>query len=145
MIYGQDRNQIRNLFRSAWQKYRDRQPLEALETMLAEVISMHPEYQAMLEAEHGDLDRDYHPEHGQSNPFLHMGMHISLREQYSTDRPAGIMQLYQKILIKMGDTHEAEHVMMECLGASLWQAQNTGQLPDENAYISCLKQIINKI
>ena len=106
---------------------------------------MHPEYQAMLEAEHDDLDRDYQPEHGQSNPFLHMGMHISLREQYSTDRPTGIMQLYQKILIKTGDPHEAEHAMMECLGASLWQAQNTGQLPDEKTYFRCLEQIINKI
>jgi hypothetical protein len=113
--------------------------------MIAEVISMHPEYQAMLEAEHDELDRDYQPEHGQSNPFLHMGMHISLREQYSTDRPAGILQLYQKILIKSGDPHETEHAMMECLGASLWQAQNTGQLPDENAYIRCLQQIINQI
>ncbi len=144
MIYTQDRNQIRTLFRTAWQKYRDKLPSEALETMIAEVISMHPEYHAMLEDEHNHLDHDYLPEHGHGNPFLHMGMHITLREQYSTDRPAGIQKLYQQILIKAGDPHAAEHAMIECLGESLWQAQNSGQLPDEKAYIQCLKQIISK-
>ncbi len=145
MIVGQDKNQIRNLFRSAWLKYKNRQPIEALENMIAEVVSMHPEYQSMLENELDDLDQDYLPEQGQTNPFLHMGMHISLREQFSTDRPSGITQLYQQILIKAGDPHEAEHAMMECLGESLWQAQNNSQLPDELTYIHCLKRLIDKI
>ena len=112
--------------------------------MIVQVVSMHPEYHRMLENEHDELDQDYLAELGHSNPFLHMGMHISLREQYSTDRPAGITHLYKQILIKLGDAHATEHAMMECLGQSLWQAQNSGQLPDDKAYIYCLKQLIDK-
>ena len=141
MLFNQDRIQIRTYFRTAWKKYIDRVPLDPLEAIIAEVISIHPEYHAMLAGEHDDLDRDYHPESGQGNPFLHMGMHISLREQASSNRPTGINQLYNNILMKIGDLHQAEHKMIECLGESLWQAQQTGQLPDENVYIHCLKQI----
>ena len=112
------------------------------------MIEAHPEYHMLL-SDPAAIGRDFPIEGEESsaevNPFLHMGMHISLREQFHSDRPAGIKQLYQKILINMGDPHEAEHAMMECLGESLWQAQNSGQLPDEKAYIHCLERIFNKI
>ena len=143
-MYSQDRNQIRTFFRSAWKKYIDKLPAEPLEILVGDVISIHPEYHNMLENDSNDLDKDYQPEEGQTNPFLHMGMHISLREQYNSNRPDGIQLLYKKILIKMGDPHEAEHVMMDCLAENLWQAQKSGELPDEKAYLDCLKQIINR-
>jgi len=145
MFFSQDRNEIRNFFRDSWKKLVNKQPIEPLEILVGEVVAMHPEYHAMLEAEHADLDKDYLAEDGQTNPFLHMGMHITLREQCGSNRPDGITEVYKKILINVGEQHEAEHIMMDCLAETLWQAQKTGNLPDDLAYIDCLKQSIKKI
>lgn len=144
MMYGQDRNQIRLFFRSAWKKYLEKLPAEPLELLIADIISMHPEYHALLENEQDELQHDYQPDAGQTNPFLHMGMHISLREQYNSDRPVGIQSLYKKILISTGDAHTTEHLMMDCLAENLWQAQKNGELPNETAYLDCIKQAISR-
>lgn len=144
MFFSQDRNEIRKFFRASWKKLIDKQPIEPLEALIGGVVAMHPEYHSMLETEQSDLDKDYLPEEGQGNPFLHMGMHITLREQRDSNRPNGIREIYKEILIKLGDPHETEHMMMDCLGETLWQAQKTGQLPDDQAYLDCLTQLINK-
>ena len=133
---------MREFFRSSWQKHNRGEVLEPMEALVADVIALHPEYHQLFSDENKDLDRDYLAENGESNPFLHMGMHISLREQVNTDRPTGIKHIYKQILIKMGDQHQAEHQMIECLAESLWQAQQTSQFPDENEYLRCLRQII---
>jgi len=142
MFFSNDRNKIRQFFRTSWQKFVDKQPAEPIELIVGEVVSLHPEYHALLEAEEEILDKDYLPENGESNPFLHMGMHITLREQYLSDRPAGINLLYKKILMEAGDAHQTEHLMMDCLGESLWQAQQSGQMPNEARYLDCLRQLI---
>lgn len=144
MFYPQDRNQLRNFYREAWRKHQEKLPMEPLEALIADIVSIHPEYHAMLESESADLDRDYLPEDGQTNPFLHMGMHITLREQCSTDRPNGIASIYKQILISTGDLHTAEHLMMDCLGETMWQAQRNNAIPDENFYLKCLKNLIKK-
>jgi len=142
MFFSNDRNEIRLFFKTSWQKFVDKQPAEPIELLVGEVVCLHPEYHALLESGQNELDKDYLPEHGESNPFLHMGMHITLREQYHSDRPSGISHLYKQILMKLGDAHAAEHLMMDCLGESLWQAQQSGQMPDEARYLDCLKQLI---
>ncbi len=76
------------------------------------------------------------------NPFLHMGMHITIKEQVSVDRPAGIKTVYQKLLSKTGSEVEAEHLMLDCLGEALWLAQRNNTMPDEMQYLSCLKKLI---
>ncbi|MET0024407.1 MAG: DUF1841 family protein [Sedimenticola sp.] len=140
-MFGNDRLQMRRMFTDSWQKSKQGAPLEPLEKMIVEIIQQHPEYHKMLEDPDGSLDRDFMPEEGQTNPFLHMGMHISIQEQISTDRPAGIRLAYQKLSLKTGDHHEAEHKMMECLGRMLWEAQRSGGMPDENLYLECVRQI----
>jgi hypothetical protein len=70
-----------------------------------------------------------------------MGMHITLAEQLGSDRPAGIRALHHKITLKTGDAHEAEHKMMECLGLILWEAQRSGQAPDEQAFLTCMRKL----
>lgn len=144
MFYSKDRNQIRIFFRSSWEKFISKQPVEPLEALVGEVVSMHPEYHPMLENRQDNLDRDYQPEDGQTNPFLHMGMHITLREQFASNHPDGIESIYKKVLNKTGDPHKAEHLMMDCLAESLWQAQRKNELPEDQTYIQCLKQIINR-
>lgn len=140
-MFGQDRTELRKMFFSAWQKHQNKQLMEPLEAVIAKIIELHPEYHALLENEDA-LDRDYTPEMGQTNPFLHMAMHISIQEQLSTKLPSGIEQLYQSILNKNQDAHATEHLMMECLGKMLWEAQSQNRMPDEKDYLNCLKKYI---
>lgn len=141
-MFGNDRAPIRRIFFQAWQKKRNDQPLEPLERLLAQIIQEHPEYHKLLENSDAAVDKDFLPEGGQTNPFLHLGMHVSLQEQIQTNRPAGILDLYQQLANKIGDTHETEHQLMECLGQMLWEAQRNQRGPDEQAYLDCIKSLI---
>lgn len=137
-MFGQDRTELRQMFFTAWKKHLNEQLMEPLEAVVAKIIELHPEYHALLENQ-DTLDKDYTPEMGETNPFLHMAMHISIQEQLSTKRPTGIEQVYQLLLNKRKDPHETEHLMMECLGKMLWEAQSQNKTPDEADYLSCLK------
>ena len=140
-MFGNDRNELRRLFFNSWCKAQGNESLEPLEALIVEIIKLHPEYHALLEDEQANLDKDYTPEMGQTNPFLHMAMHISIQEQLQTDRPVGIRHLYQQLMPKLTDAHEVEHAMMECLGQMIWQAQRDNQPPDENHYLDCLREL----
>ncbi|MEX2524223.1 MAG: DUF1841 family protein [Gammaproteobacteria bacterium] len=137
----QDRESSRRFFVEVWRKYRNNEALEPIERVLTEIILQHPEYHAELESGEDVLAADYTPEGGVSNPFLHMGMHVAIHEQVSTDRPAGIRDLYRTLLEKYGDAHQLEHAMMECLGEALWEAQRNNLPPDEQAYLECLRRL----
>lgn len=143
MMFGQNRQQLRQFFFDVWLKMQNGQPLSTLEQAVAQIIEMHPEYHSIL-ANPDKLDQDFPVEAGQSNPFLHMGLHISLHEQLSTDRPAGIRDLYQQLLKQFGDRHSCEHAMMECLAEMLWQAQRDGQPPSEDSYLEALRRLLEK-
>ena len=136
----QSRDEIRQVYLKVWQKMQNQSVLEPLEAIIADVIKLHPEYHSMLEEGETAKQKDFSPEDGQTNPFLHMGMHITLREQAGGDRPAGILDIYQKLVQQKG-IHETEHAMMECLGQTLWNAQRHDAMPDENAYLACLRQL----
>ncbi len=140
MIFGDDRRALREMYREAWRKQREGHPLSPLEAQIAAVIEWHPEYHSDIGTE--DLERDYAPEGGRSNPFLHMGLHLGLREQIATDRPAGIASIHRQISSKSGDPHEAEHRMIECLAEALWEAQSQGTAPDERRYLEQLRRLI---
>jgi hypothetical protein len=143
-MFTPDREQMRKFYRDAWRKHTDGLPMEPLEALVSAVIAMHPEYHQLLDNEDADLDKDYLPEAGQTNPFLHMGMHIALNEQISTDRPPGITNLYKQLLIKNPDQHETQHSMMECLGEALWQSQQDGLPPNDMNYFNCLKKLLKR-
>jgi hypothetical protein len=128
------------MYLNAWQKHQTGALLQPLEAMIAEVVVMHPEYHALLEKDENALDKDFLPELGESNPFMHMGMHIAIREQLGTDRPAGIGIVYKKLLLRLQDAHEVEHQMMECLGQTLWEAQRNNTAPDEAQYLLCVQR-----
>jgi hypothetical protein len=142
-MFSPERSRMRRVFVDAWDKHRSGAPLQPLEQIVAAVVRAHPEYQGLLQDPEPALDRDYLPEGGETNPFLHMGMHISLREQVASGRPEGLRALYRQLARRTGDDHEAEHRMMECLGLSLWEAQRSGRLPDEQAYLDCLRRLLD--
>ncbi|MDH3619415.1 MAG: DUF1841 family protein [Gammaproteobacteria bacterium] len=138
-MFGQDRNELRRMYADAWQKRCDKLPMAPLEIQIADVIEMHPEYHGDVTGE--DLDRDYTPDGGQTNPFLHMGLHLGIREQVATNRPAGIGAIHKAVAAKLGDLHAAEHAMIECLAETLWEAQSSNAPPDEMKYLERLRQL----
>ncbi len=140
-MFVRDRDDARRYFVDVWQKYNEKQPLEALERLILDVILSHPEYHGVLEKGDNSLELDYSPEAGAINPFLHMSMHIAIKEQVDTDRPAGIRDLCRLLLEKTGDRHQLEHKIMDCLGESLWLAQRNNCMPDEQAYMASIRAI----
>ena len=135
---GNDRDSMRRYYLQAWQKFQQKQPMDALEQQVAQVVKEHPEYHKVLEYGEKAVQQDFLPETGAPNPFLHMGLHLGIREQVATNRPAGINELYRQLVVKYG-THDAEHRMMDCLAESIWLAQRNQTMPDETAYMECLK------
>lgn len=129
------------MYTEAWRKRCEGVPMEPLEDQIATVIEQHPEYLPSVETNGEAIEHEYRPEDGQSNPFLHMGMHLAVREQVATDRPAGIREIHRRLSIRLGDHHEAEHRMIECLGEALWSSQRSGLPPNEAAYLDALHRI----
>jgi len=128
------------MYVEAWRKARESLPLEPLEDQIVRVLEQHPEYHPIVESGEPALERDYTPEAGESNPFLHMGLHLAVREQVGTDRPAGIAAIHRELARRLGDVHEAEHHMIECLAEELWSSQRSGRLPDETVYLESLRR-----
>jgi len=139
MFAGEDRTALRRRYVEAWRKFSAREPLEPLEAQLAAVVAEHPEYVAWVESGEAALEAQFAPQGGRENPFLHMGLHLAIREQVATDRPAGIAQVYAELARRTGSAHAAEHAMIEPLVEALWQAQRSGRAPDEQAYLERLR------
>ena len=140
MFYGNNRNDIRQIYFGAWQAARTGKPLEPLQQQIVEVIQIHPEYQNFL-GNMDNIDQDFSPEQGQSNPFLHMGMHMAIKEQLSVNQPMGIKGVYKKLLEKHPDPHAVEHQIMESLAEILWQAQSNQTEPDMAKYLEKLRKL----
>ncbi len=132
---------MRRMYLDAWRKFSARQPLEPLEAQLAAVIAEHPEYVAWLESGADALTAEFTPEGGRENPFLHMGLHLAIREQVATNRPAGIAAVHQQLTTRLGGAHAAEHAMLEPLAETLWDAQRQGRVPDEQVYLERLRKL----
>jgi hypothetical protein len=138
---GQSREELRRAYLDAWRRSRAGAVLSPLEAQIAAAIAEHPEYHAWLEGGEAALAEEFGPERGRTNPFLHLGMHLAIREQVATDRPAGIRALHASLAMRSGDPLEAEHRMMEALGETLWEAQRAGRAPDEQAYLERLQRL----
>ncbi|MEA3639108.1 MAG: DUF1841 family protein [Lamprobacter sp.] len=140
-MFSQDRDQLRQVYLTAWRKAQSGEPLEPVEQQIVEVAGQHPEYQALLEQGEAALGREWLPEGGESNPFLHMALHIALQEQVSTNRPAGIRRLYQGMIAHcLGNVHEAEHRILDCLAEALWKIQRDGRAFQSKGYLKCIKR-----
>ena len=142
MFYGDNVQDTRQLFFLSWHKYRQNQQLLPLERQIADVIIAHPEYHALLEAGTSPHDEAYFPELGQTNPFLHMGLHLAIRDQVATDSPHGITSLYQQLVTQYVDILAVEHLLMDRLAECLWQAQRSQCLPDEAGYLNACRQLL---
>lgn len=139
-MFNPSRDEVRRFFFDAWHKYREAQPLTGLEGMAVEIALLHPEYHAVLDAPERYLEQEYFPEMGETNPFLHMSLHLSILEQLSIDQPPGIAAAFQALQQRLGDTHEAQHGLMECLAETVWRAQRERMPPNAAAYLECMRK-----
>ncbi len=132
---GYSRDQLRLAYAQAWAKHLARAPLAPLEAQIADVIEAHPEYQRIVADADTAVGFEQNSAEGRENPFLHMGLHLAVREQLAVDRPPGIRDLKGQLQARYGDAHRAEHALMEALGEELWMAQRDGRAPDERQYL----------
>ena len=130
------REQLRQTYSDAWRKQRAGAPLTPLEASIADVIGVHPEYQPIVEDPARAQSAEPDAVQAAENPFLHMGLHLAVREQLAIDRPPGVRELQGLLQARLGNRHDAEHALMEALAETLWEAQRGGRPPDENRYLA---------
>jgi hypothetical protein len=140
LFAGESREALRKRYVDAWRRRCDGLPLEPLDAAIADVIEQHPEYHALL-ADGLSATLSFPVEQGRTNPFLHMGLHLALREQLATARPAGIGRIHRALTRRLGSPHDAEHRMIDALAETLWEAQRQGLAPDESAYLERLRRL----
>ena len=138
-MFNPSREQVRRFFCESWRKHRERLILEGAEATAADLIAEHPEYHALLENPQAAIEREFTPEGGRMNPFLHLSLHLAVAEQISIDQPQGIKAAYF-VLRRTLDVHDAEHAVMECLGEALWRAQRNQAPIDGEAYLDCVRK-----
>ncbi len=138
-MFNPSRDQARQFLIDAWRKRIESLPATALETLAADLIAMHPEYHDLLSAADA-LTREWTPEDGAMNPFLHLSLHLAITEQLSIDQPPGIRALFESRRAHYGDHHAAQHDVLECLGETIWRAQRDHVPPDGEAYLDCIRR-----
>lgn len=148
-MFNPSRDQARRFFIEAWQKHLNPAsasvlagPLTPLEDIAVDLIQQHPEYHALLADPEEALAKEWTPEMGQLNPFLHLSLHLAIEEQISIDQPPGLRTLFEQLKTRRPDRHAALHDVLECLGETIWNAQRNGGPPDGVAYLECLKKRI---
>jgi hypothetical protein len=139
-VFTPSRDEARRFLVDAWAKYRAGRPLTGLEQKAVAIIALHPEYHAIVENPDTHLTRDYGPEGGEMNPFLHLSLHLAVDEQLGIDQPPGIRAEFERLRAAHGDEHAALHDVLECLGETLWQAQRQRAAPDADSYLECLRK-----
>lgn len=138
-MFNPTRDEVRRFFCETWRKAGAGEVLTPLEAIARDWLLQHPEYEAELADPESAQAADYDIAKGQSNPFLHLSMHLSISEQVSIDQPPGIREAYVRLAARLGE-HEAQHAIMECLGEMLWTAQRNGTPPDGQAYVDCVRR-----
>lgn len=138
-MFNPSRDQVRRFFCDAWKKHVERLPLVGAEVTAADIAARHPEYHALLTNPEAAVEQEWSPEGGQMNPFLHLSLHLAIHEQVSIDQPPGIRAAYQAIAARLSP-HDAEHVLLEALGETIWRAQREGTQLDAVAYVEAVKR-----
>lgn len=138
-MFDPSRDQARQFFVGAWQKHKNREVLTQLEIIAADLVAHHPEYLALLEDPDG-VHKDFSPEDGQVNPFLHLSLHLAIEEQLSINQPPGLREAFEQCQARHGDRHAALHDVLEALGETIWRAQRDKAPLDALAYVEAVRR-----
>jgi Domain of unknown function (DUF1841) len=147
MLYQPTQADVRHFFCSVYAKAVSNSALEAIETIASLWIDEHPEYHADLidvDAALQSLNYVIATDDGKSSPFLHLSMHLTITEQCSIDQPRGIRQAVELLTARLDSLHDAHHVVMECLGQMIWDAQQNKRAPDGQAYVEAVQRRATK-
>lgn len=139
-MFNPSRSEVRQFFFALWEKFRQHRPLEGAEATALEIVQHHPEYHAILENPEKYSTYEWTPEQGESNPFLHLSLHLALEEQLAMNQPPGIRDAVQHLANKLLDEHRARHEAIECLAEVIWRAQRAQSMPDTEEYLECLRR-----
>ena len=139
-MFSPSQEDVRRFFCAVYEKSLCNAPMEAIETLASQWIAEHPEYHADFSNVEDALGKVYTNVQGQSNPFLHLSMHLSISEQCSIDQPRGIRHAVELLTHRRNSLHVAHHETMECLGKMLEESQSAGRPPDGDAYIACVQR-----
>jgi len=139
-VFSIDRSKQRKFLAKAWGKYNSNHLLDPLEEQLAKIIEKHPEYQDII----NNIDTEYFPEQGKTNPFLHINLHLSLQDQLSLDQPKGIKKIYIDLIKKLKDAHQVEHLMMDHIAEMIFNSQQYGKPMDLENYLMSLKNLLKE-
>lgn len=140
-MFNPSQHDVRRFFCETWRKVRAGEVLTPMEAIARDWLVQHPEYDSAFSDLDAALAADYSVERGQSNPFLHLSMHLSIAEQVAVDQPPGIRAAYLALAQKLGE-HDAHHALMECLGQMIWTSQRSGLPPDGQAYVECARRAL---
>lgn len=143
-LFNPSRDEVRDFFFNTWTKFKQMQALSELEKIAISVIQMHPEYHSILDTPEQYKQQAYFPEQGQTNPFLHMSLHLSILEQISINQPIGIAAIYAELKIKYQEEHSAQHDVLDCLGETIWLAQQNKTGLDTAYYLELLNKKTGK-
>jgi hypothetical protein len=141
LFAGQDREAMRRAWRTAWQRQVQGLPLEPIQAQLAGLIATHPEYHALMSVTDAMPVAAQQDDTEATDAYLHLALHLALREQLATDRPPGIARIHQRLSIAAGTPHAAEHRMIAVLARTLWEAQRAARAPDEQQYLEDLLRL----
>jgi len=139
-VFQPTREEARNFLSEAWRKQRAGELLSPLEAITADVIAAHPEYHDLLEAPSAQPQREFSPDEGEVNPFLHLHLHLAIAEQLSIDQPPGIRSAYTQLLARLDSPMAAQHALIDCLAEAMWRAQRDRTPPDGEAYLECIRR-----
>jgi hypothetical protein len=143
-MFNPSRDQARQFFIESWRKQSQRLPMTQMEIIAADLVKIHPEYHELLGCATKEPDnvlkREWTPEQGEGNPFLHLSLHLAIEEQLSIDQPPGIRAIFNALLARHGERHAALHEVLECLGETVWKSQRDNAPPDGAAYLDCLRR-----
>lgn len=137
-MWSSDRQVLRKVYVTAWRRFCNHMPLSGVEPLIVQTLVAHPEYRPLYAQESIDDDP---PAYGQTPPFLHLSLHVALLEQLASERPPGIGAHFARLTAALGDSHKAQHLMIDCLEETLFEAQRRGAAPDEKAYLACLERL----
>jgi hypothetical protein len=143
MVFGNTPKDTRSMFFSSWKKHQQKQTLTALEQQLVRVMLDHPEYTPLYEQ---SSQTTFPPGEGgieHDNPFLHLGLHLTIRDQIKLNRPVGILTVFNRLQLQHPNTHYVEHLMMEPLAHCLWESQRNHCPPDDIRYLQACKELIS--
>ena len=134
---------VRRFFCETFRKFHAKEILTPLEVIASDWINQHSEYNAVLRDPETAIHANYSIDQANSNPFLHLSMHLSISEQITVDQPRGVRAAFNILASKLNSQHEAHHEIMECLGTMIWNSQRNNLPPDGQAYIEALRKRVD--